>query len=654
MGDWFGVLTSGPPQALPNSAFYWADQFHYRRTYQFAFVLFKQARAALDAATTDDERFDAQTRMAFAVGWLTHCATDVTGHPFTNAKSGGPFRDHWQRHHWSSCTSTPRTTRRTTGARATARSGRARCTSGSRSEGADGPYGGREDAPAYDYFTGFPAYDNSDTPTAAAARHELFDLDTGDFPDHLVDALLDAMADVHPDGPKILTRTPVFGDGRPGALDGRPNAAAMAQMWTIVYGYMKLTGSDGLSPRRPTPPPLITDHSFPTPPGGGYGVDDDPTRGADVDDDSSFTWLDLVLAIFAWMIFIAEVIIWLATIVPGIALDLLTKWARDIVYEIQCAAWTLFILARRALVMTGFLIPKPEELDLGLTTLGTGQGSFDIGKALDDPLGDGFDLPVIDEPSGRATPTSSSDLDRLYPRNVVRDRFALIDPSLTDLLNLTKPLHYAFDSDEYHPSEWLSPWRYPLRTRRGKRFRARAPPSTAAPTSPATRAASCSRTRRRRRCAACPGTVGLAHGDVQCPRPAPESEQAPRWTGRLRRLSRRADGGRARQRGVRGGRLQPGLGSRLRLEVLGLGSSQRGTPRCRSHAAHGIACRTSSPRPRATSTIGSRARRRICSMPTTTTRASSRRASQRDAVVQPQESSARPLSEPRRSAGPPA
>lgn len=86
MGDWFGVLTSGPPQAFPNSAFYWANQFHYRRTYQFAFMLFKQAHEALDAATTDDERFDAEGRMAFAVGWLTHCATDVAGHPFTNAK----------------------------------------------------------------------------------------------------------------------------------------------------------------------------------------------------------------------------------------------------------------------------------------------------------------------------------------------------------------------------------------------------------------------------------------------------------------------------------------------------------------------------------------------------------------------------------------
>ena len=38
-----------------------------------------------------------------------------------------------------------------------------------------------------------------------------------------------------------------------------------------------------------------------------------PTRGADVDDDDSFTLLDLLLALFAWAIYLAEVITWLVT-----------------------------------------------------------------------------------------------------------------------------------------------------------------------------------------------------------------------------------------------------------------------------------------------------------------------------------------------------
>ena len=32
----------------------------------------------------------------------------------------------------------------------------------------DAPYNGRDDAPAYDYWSGFPAYDNGDGPTATA------------------------------------------------------------------------------------------------------------------------------------------------------------------------------------------------------------------------------------------------------------------------------------------------------------------------------------------------------------------------------------------------------------------------------------------------------------------------------------------------------
>jgi hypothetical protein len=228
-GDVFGALSSGPPQAFPNAAFYWADIFHYRNTYQFPFVLFQQAHAALDAAQGDQERLDAQARMAFAVGWLTHCGTDVTGHPFTNAKSGGPFRDHWQRHHlvelhfdsrnYSANHSGECYGEIGTGAMHFWTAFRHRD---------DDPYGGRDDAPAYDYFTGFPSYDTSDTPTAAAARHELFDLDTGDLPEHLIEALQRAIAEVHPDGAKILAQDPAYSatdaSGRP---DGRPNTDAL-------------------------------------------------------------------------------------------------------------------------------------------------------------------------------------------------------------------------------------------------------------------------------------------------------------------------------------------------------------------------------------------------------------------------------------------
>ena len=473
MGDWFGVLTSGVPQGYGNDSFYWSDAFHYRRTYQFPFVLFAQAREALDNATTTSERHDAEARMAFAVGWMSHCATDVTGHPFTNAKTGGPYRDHWQRHHlvenhmdsqnYSAKNGGPCYGEYGTSALHFWVAFRRR---------SDGPYAGRDDGPAYDYFSGFPTYDTSDGPTPAARRAAMFDLDSGPLPAHLTDALLAAMARVHPDGPKILTQDPPYSArDAAGQPDGRPNADAMAQMWDIAYTYLKMTGSDGLSPRRPTPPEVFTDHSFPTPPGGGYGVDDDPTRGADVDDDDSFNLLDLLLALFAWAAYLAEVALWLATVLPGLILDVTTFPAREVIYyALVVPAWNLFMLARRALVMAGFLMPKPEEVDAGLTTLGTADGTFSIASALDDPSGTGSPLVVASEPSGRADAGAAFGLDRAYPRNIVRDRPADVsDTDLVSALGLTSPLQYAGDGGvEQKASEWVAPWRYPLRNQAGQ------------------------------------------------------------------------------------------------------------------------------------------------------------------------------------------
>src|SRR5262249_32450494 len=116
LGDWFGQLTSGVPQGFADSGFFWSDMFHYRRTYEFARALWGNAIETFEdsgrleaqlrqgghqltpneAKQVKDARSDGEAQIAFAMGWTSHCATDVTGHPFTNAKSGGPFRLHWQ------------------------------------------------------------------------------------------------------------------------------------------------------------------------------------------------------------------------------------------------------------------------------------------------------------------------------------------------------------------------------------------------------------------------------------------------------------------------------------------------------------------------------------------------------------------------------
>lgn len=475
MGDWFGVLTSGVPQGYGDDAFYWSDMFHYRRTYQFPFVLFRQAQQALASANTTEATQDAQARIAFAVGWMSHCATDVTGHPFTNAKSGGPYRDHWQRHHlvenhmdsenYDARHPGPLYGEYGTSALHFRLAFRHRD---------DAPYNGRDDAPAYDYWTGFPAYDNGDGPTPTATRHTFFDLDTGPLPSHLVDGLLTAMTSVYgSEGPHILLQDPQYSATDPGTGDpnGQPNADAMNQMWELAYRYLKMISSDAISLRLPPPPSVFTDHSFPTPPGGGSpGIDSDPSRGADVDDDDSFNLLDLLLALFAWVVYLAQVIVWLATVLPGLIVDITTFPAREVIYwAVIVPAWNLSLLARRALFMSGFAMPKPGEVSTGLTTLGT-DGTFNIAALLDSPIGvSSMPLPIT-EPSGRLNPAEAVGLDHAYPRGVVRDLpSALSRPDLVGALGLTDPLRYAADAtgDVFKASEWIAPWRYPLTNQAG-------------------------------------------------------------------------------------------------------------------------------------------------------------------------------------------
>ena len=113
--------------------------------------------------------------------------------------------------------------------------------------------------------------------------------------------------------------------------------------------------------------------------------------------------------------------LWLATVLPGLILDVATFPAREVVYwAVIVPAWNLYLLARRALVMSGFAMPKPAEINTGLTTLGRA-GTYDIGSALDNPFGLPTAPPPITEPSGRLHATDAAGIDHAYPRGIVRD-----------------------------------------------------------------------------------------------------------------------------------------------------------------------------------------------------------------------------------------
>ena len=173
--------------------------------------------------------------------------------------------------------------------------------------------------------------------------------------------------------------------------------------------------------------------------------------------------------------------------------------------------------------MSGFLIPKPEELDLGLTTLGTGQGSFDIGEGSRRSAGRRLrsaghrravgprhahillrprpPLPAKRRPrplrSHRPLAHGPAQPHKTLALRVRFERVSSERVALAVALPPDKP------GGGNGSARGRARARRPLRRRRHEQHPA---PGT----------------RRRRWRAARPGTVGLADGDVQCPRPAPD------------------------------------------------------------------------------------------------------------------------------------
>ena len=216
---------------------------------------------------------------------------------------------------------------------------------------------------------------------------------------------MDAMADVHPDGPKILTQDPQYSaDDAGGDPDGRPNADAMA---ADVGDRLRVpeddASRDGLAPRSRRRPavhrPLVPDaHRAADPAASTTTRPEAPT---------SMTTTTSTCSTCCWRCSRGRSTsrrwsIWLATVLPGLILDVTTFPAREVVYwTVVVPAWNLYMLARRALVMAGFMMPKPEEVSLGLTTLGTQWARSASAAALDDPLGRPAGRLQVDEPSGR-------------------------------------------------------------------------------------------------------------------------------------------------------------------------------------------------------------------------------------------------------------
>lgn len=79
-------------------SFVWSDMTHYRLTSYVPRRLLEHAKT-LRASADASDREHAEQLTAYALGWISHVATDTVAHSYVNEQAGGPFRTHWQRHH---------------------------------------------------------------------------------------------------------------------------------------------------------------------------------------------------------------------------------------------------------------------------------------------------------------------------------------------------------------------------------------------------------------------------------------------------------------------------------------------------------------------------------------------------------------------------
>jgi hypothetical protein len=169
--------------------------------------------------------------------------------------------------------------------------------------------------------------------------------------------------------------------------------------------------------------------------------------------------IDFLISLLAWIKYIAQVVQWLLTVLPGLGLDVATFPAREFLYyTVVSPLYSLFMASRKLLVLEGFLVPKPEEIEAGLITLGvqTGHQRQTLTADLNDPSGFAPTTITFDEPSGKAKPTDEWESDRAFPRQSMRDPVQQINQALAPFGLSLLPT----TGDEPY-SHWVIPWKYP-------------------------------------------------------------------------------------------------------------------------------------------------------------------------------------------------
>lgn len=381
--DWWGYFSLGLDKGYDEKAYLWSDELHYSHTGLFGRTLWDTARHLNDGAAK-----------AYALGYVTHLATDVTGHGFVNEISGGPFRTHWQRHHLVENHVDAAWYLMDTDA--------------------------NERQPGYsDYTDSAIYYDIAFDPLNSGAPVQRPHVPTGrslrenwqrkrmldqnsTLPDNVIQLLLDTMATVFPatgPHPQIL-KTP----------DGRPTPELVQQAYGLLFRYLKISTVDGLAHDPPPPPDIYPNLDFPTM--------SDPA-GDLAPGESDGSWddiLDFLLAAAAVLIYIAEVAAWVATVPWAVVADTVTYPLRlGLYYSMELPLFHMLKNFRAVLVKTGYLHPQPDEISQALINVGNAPAEtwLQVLSQVDDVFG-GTVLTSGDKPD------NASFRDQAYPHQTER------------------------------------------------------------------------------------------------------------------------------------------------------------------------------------------------------------------------------------------
>jgi hypothetical protein len=443
--DVFGLLGSGVPNGYDEKTFFWSDIFHYRKTYEFGRHLWTKANEA------GNDRYK-----AFALGWMSHLATDVTGHAFVNEKCGGPYRLHWQRHHLieNHIDAKVYDSERGTQSRYQMLS----CAALHLWIAFDPTTG----ASLYDFFRDQPGpdYDDADNAQGILSRKTAWDADPAlpsDFAQFLADAIKTYFVGIsgQSDYDQLADHPLIINDIQP-TSGGLPDAAAITTTYWWVFEYLKFVTTDFFKFRKPTLE-VFNFAPFPSPPG--TGTHDGPPSSLDD------PWQD-ILYVLAWILYCGEVIAWgianLVDVVTG-PLSYPVRWA---LYELlELPLYNAWMAIHLYLARSGFVMPLSDEIEPALMKLGQGE-RVDLYHVLVSLINDlsggllsdiGVNPPVITP----TTETSGSDRDqRVWPKNIVADPPQFIEQAINLLLQIGFHVDRTCGASET-PSEFRRPWQWP-------------------------------------------------------------------------------------------------------------------------------------------------------------------------------------------------